>query len=256
MATAASDTGTAASSSRVLAPAARRERPGQDHADRAHGGDDDGHAQPGEESGAAAEEDPGPGGRHRDRDRHRGPREPGVTDPPQAMAADADQRADRGRQRDRVVRVRRPGHEAEDQPGHQQPAAEHDRGGAGPVGPGRPARHPQHGRERDQGGRDQPADLPAPLGGEQAGDAGPAAKRATATPAAGEAAAAGECAQPVSGARAGVSPSPGASTHPGARSRAAGRTSAPSTCASPRARARNLGLRPGRHRQTRRPGCP
>ena len=86
---------------RAARPAAR---PGQDQGGRTDGGDDDDHAQPRVPPGVAAEQDPGPGGGDRQRGGHGG-RANQVWRDRHADGADADERADRGGERDGIVRV-------------------------------------------------------------------------------------------------------------------------------------------------------
>ena len=71
-----------------------------------------------------------------------------------------DQRGHRRRQRDRVVRVEDPGHEAEHQPGAQQPAAPHEHLRAPRIGAGSPPPPRQQDDDEQQCRRQQPTDLP------------------------------------------------------------------------------------------------
>ena len=79
-----------------------------------------------------------------------------------------DQGADGRGQGDRVVRVDDPVGEAEDGPGQQQPAPEDEEAGPDPVGPRGAAGQPQDGDQTDQRPGDQPRDLAAHRGEEQA----------------------------------------------------------------------------------------
>src|SRR5690349_8626231 len=89
-----------------------------------------------------------------------------------------DQRADRGCERDRVVLVEDPLHEAENQPGHEQPSEPQDRLRADRVGARRPAPSPEQREPRDEGERQQPGDLRRDLGIEQPQQPGTVAERA------------------------------------------------------------------------------
>ena len=101
---------------------------------------------------------------------------------PQRHRADADQRADRRRQRHHVVRVDDSLHVAEHQ--RRSPAASRPTAGRTPgsatVRGRRAPRHPQQRGERDQRRREQPADLAAELGAEQPEQPGRAAEAAAA----------------------------------------------------------------------------
>ena len=80
---------------------------------------------------------------------------------PHEMRPDAHERGDRRRERDRVVLVEDPLHQAEHERGDDEPAAPHDDRGAGRVGAGHAARHPQAGDGEEQGCGHQPRDLTA-----------------------------------------------------------------------------------------------
>ena len=88
---------------------------------------------------------------------------------PQHPGADPDERGDGRCEGDRVVGVEDAGHEAEGQPGDEQPRAE-DRDRGEHVRP--TPREPQGGSTEHQRGREQPGDLAADLAVEQAQDAG------------------------------------------------------------------------------------
>ena len=100
-----------------------------------------------------------------------GQEEPGVVvvpAPPQGDRADPDDGADGRGQRHRVVGVDDPLPETDGQPGHEQPAAPEDHGGADDAGAGGPPAQPQQRREEYEGGGQQPGDLAAEVGVEQA----------------------------------------------------------------------------------------
>ena len=127
--------------------------------------------EPGSEAGAAPEQDGRPDARRADGDGEHAPR-PGSRAPvPEQHAAHAHERADRRRERDRVVGVDDPGREAEDQRGDGERAAPEQQRRARAVGA--PARHgegePRD--EQDQRRGKQPRDLAAEAGVEQAGRA-------------------------------------------------------------------------------------
>ena len=82
-----------------------------------------------------------------------------------------------GRERDGVVGVDDARHVAEHRAGDQQPPAPQQGRGPGPVGARLAPGAPQQRRERDQRGRDQPADLAAHVSSEQPGQPGRAAGR-------------------------------------------------------------------------------
>ncbi len=77
-----------------------------------------------------------------------------------------------------------PGHQAENRAGNEQPAAPEQRGRPEPVRPGPAPGYPYQQDDRDQRGRQQPADLPAQIRSEQPGQAGLAAERRAAPAAA------------------------------------------------------------------------
>ena len=81
-------------------------------------------------------------------------REPAVAVPPHQRAADADERADRGHEGDRVVLVDDPLAEADRHAGHEQPAAPEDERGTGAVGARAPQREHEARHEQDERGRD------------------------------------------------------------------------------------------------------
>ncbi len=97
-------------------------------------------------------------------------------------AADRDERADRGRERDGVVRVHDAAHQAEDEAGDDEPAAPEEERGAGRVEARRPPREEEAGGERDERGRHEPADLRAHAVAEEAREAGLPAEAGAAQP--------------------------------------------------------------------------
>ncbi len=125
-----------------------------------------------------------------DRRGHDAAAEPRVAASPHGIAPGRDRPPDRRGQGDRVVGVDDPPTEAEGGPGHDQPTAPQEEGGAGPVRPARPRGRDQATGQQHQGGRQQPRDLRTHVGAEQPGDPG-RAPHARATGASGATDAAG-----------------------------------------------------------------
>ena len=91
---------------------------------------------------------------------------------PQHAATHADQRTDRGGERNRVVGVDDALPEAEHEPGDEEPSAPEDERGTHAVGAREPAAPCDAGDEKDQCRGQQPRDLRAELRTEHACDAG------------------------------------------------------------------------------------
>ena len=136
-----------------------------------------GRAQPRHPVGAAAEQHGRPqhGGERGDGQGAGGVRAGAAA--PQLDHADADERADRRGQGDRVVLVDDALAEAEGEPGDHEPAAPDERRGPGAVGAHGPDGEHQQGDQQDERGRQQPRDLAAERRVEQPGDAGRAPHR-------------------------------------------------------------------------------
>ena len=140
-------------------------------------------AQPRAPVGSATEQHERPDRRRRDDAREHRARLDVVAPLPEHPRAHADQRADRGRQRDRVVGVDDALAEAERDAGDEQPPAPEDERGAHAVGAGEAPAPRESGDEQDERGGEQPRDLRAELGAEHAGETGrsPTAALAAAT---------------------------------------------------------------------------
>ncbi len=149
-------------------------RPEQDHCGRDDGADRDDRSQPCVPTRSAREQRRRPERGDEDRGGADGAREERLAVLPHEMRPDADQRRDRRRERNRVVLVEDPLHQAEHNRGDDEPPAPHDDRGTGRVGAGRTARHPQAGDGEEQCRGHQPRDLTADHPVEHAREAGAA----------------------------------------------------------------------------------
>ena len=134
-------------------------RPEQDHCGRDDGADRDDRPQPCVPTRSAREQRRRPERGDEDRGGADGAREERLAVLPHEVRPDADERGDRGRERNRVVLVEDPLHQAEHNRGDDEPPAPHDDRGTGRVGAGRTARHPQAGDGEEQCRGHQPRDL-------------------------------------------------------------------------------------------------
>ena len=138
-----------------------------------------------------------PDGRAGDHDRERHPGDVVLAPQPQHAAADRDQCGEGRGQGHRVVRVDGAGHEGEDEPGHDQPAAPEQQGRARPVQPWGVPGGDEARDEGDQRGGEQPGDLGGELAVEHPQDACGATEPGTAATAAATAGAAEDPAEAV-----------------------------------------------------------